>query len=100
MDMESVPMPIKNLSKIFQPRSVAVVGASVNAGSVGRTVVENLQRAEFAGDLYPINPKYQSILDLRAYPLIDKVTQYTGFVNYRHARRNDTSYNKHFSICR
>jgi acetyltransferase len=64
-------MPTRNLSKIFQPRSVAVIGASVKLGSVGRTVLENLQRAGFAGELYPINPKYDSVLNLRAYPSID-----------------------------
>jgi len=66
-------MPIQNLSKIFQPRSVAVVGASINLGSVGRTVLENLQRAGFAGELYPINPKYESVLNLRTYASIDKL---------------------------
>ena len=66
-------MPIRNLSKIFQPRSVAVIGASIELGSVGRTVLENLQRAGFTGDLYPVNPKYESVLNLRAYPSIDKL---------------------------
>ncbi|MEX0613887.1 MAG: bifunctional acetate--CoA ligase family protein/GNAT family N-acetyltransferase [Pirellulales bacterium] len=66
-------MPIQNLSKIFQPRSVAVIGASIKLGSVGRIVLENLQRAGFAGELYPINPKYESVLNLRAYSSIDKL---------------------------
>ena len=66
-------MPIQNLSKIFQPRSVAVIGASAKLGSVGRTVLENRQRARFAGELFPINPKYDSVLNLRAYPSISKL---------------------------
>lgn len=53
-----------NLAKIFRPNSVAVVGASAKAESVGRTVLENLQQARFPGPIYPINPKYQSLLGL------------------------------------
>jgi len=60
----------QTLSKIFRPRRVAVIGASIKAGSVGRTVLENLQRASFPGDIYPINPKYDSLLGLPAYPSI------------------------------
>jgi acetyltransferase len=62
-------MPLK-LSKIFRPNSVAVVGASDRRGSVGRTVLENLQRAEFAGPIYPVNPKHQLLLKLPAYPSV------------------------------
>jgi acetyltransferase len=60
-------MHIQNLSKIFRPRSVAVIGASAKEASVGRTVLENLQQAGFAGDIYPVNPKYDSLLGLPAY---------------------------------
>lgn len=62
-------MPQK-LSKIFRPRGVAVVGAGIKVGSVGRTVLENLKRAEFPGELYPVNPKHDAVLGLRAYPSI------------------------------
>src|SRR5688572_32445112 len=70
--MEGV-MPTHNLSKIFRPRSVAVIGASSKVGSVGYTVLENLKRCGFCGEIYPINPKYDSLLDLRAFPSIDAV---------------------------
>jgi acetyltransferase len=60
-------MPTHNLSKIFRPRSVAVIGASEKKGSVGRTLLENLRQAEFPGDVFPVNPKYDKLLDLRAY---------------------------------
>jgi acetyltransferase len=64
-------MPTNNLSKIFSPKSVAVIGASERIGSVGRTVLENLQRAEFPGPLYPVNPKHESLCKLRSYPAVD-----------------------------
>jgi acetyltransferase len=63
-------MPTHNLSKILSPNSVAVIGASEKPSSVGRNVLENLQLAKFPGRLYPINPKYGSILKLTAYPSV------------------------------
>lgn len=63
-------MPTQNLSKIFHPENIAVIGASSRPASVGRTVLENLQRAGFPGDIYPVNPKYESLLGLPSYPSI------------------------------
>jgi acetyltransferase len=58
------------LNSIFTPESVAVVGATETPGKVGRTVVENLLQGGFAGTIYPINPKRDTILGLKAYPSI------------------------------
>jgi acetyltransferase len=66
-------MPTHNLSKIFQPQSIAIIGASDTPGSVGRTVLENLKQGKFAGPLYPINPKYSSVQQLAAYPSVEVV---------------------------
>ena len=66
-------MPTQHLSKIFQPRSVAVLGASAKPGSVGRTLLENLQRAGAGMQIYPINPKYDALLGLTAYPSIQSL---------------------------
>ena len=52
----------------FRPRSVALVGTSGKENSVGRVVLENLKAAEFPGPIYPINPKYESLLGLACYP--------------------------------
>ena len=60
-------MPIRNLERIFRPRSVAVIGASRREGSVGRTVYLNLTRGDFGGEVYPVNPKYESIDESRCY---------------------------------
>ena len=51
---------------------MAVLGASERP-SVGRTIVENLQRMGFAGDIYPINPRYENLLGLRCYPSIESL---------------------------
>lgn len=54
------------LHRLFNPRSVAVVGASERAGTVGRAVLENLL-ATFKGEILPVNYKYDSVLGLRCY---------------------------------
>jgi acetyltransferase len=56
------------LNAIFEPRSVAVIGASETAGSVGRTILWNLISSPFGGTVYPVNPKRPSILGVKAYP--------------------------------
>ncbi len=58
------------LDAIFAPTSIAVVGATESAGSVGRTMVENLLQGGFAGEIYPVNPKRPSILGIKAYPSV------------------------------
>jgi acetyltransferase len=61
------------LNKFFQPQAVAVVGASPKEGSIGFTLVDNLKRDGFTGPLYPINPKYQEIMGITAYPSVTAV---------------------------
>lgn len=57
----------KGLDPLFAPRSIAVIGATENPGSVGRTVMANCL-ASFQGEIYPVNPKRQSVLGKKAYP--------------------------------
>ena len=61
------------LDHIFTPKSVAVVGATEKAGSVGRTVLWNLISSPFGGTVFPINPKRSNILGLKAYPSLAAV---------------------------
>lgn len=68
-------MPTQNLSKIFEPSSVAVLGASAKTGSVGRTVLENLHSVGVDKRIYPINPKYDSLIGLKAYPSINALPE-------------------------
>jgi len=57
---------VSSLTHFFKPRSVAVLGASVIEGTVGRAIMVNLV-SEFKGVIYPVNPKYDEILGLKAY---------------------------------
>ncbi|SES64564.1 acetyltransferase [Methanococcoides vulcani] len=57
------------LEKLFEPTSVAVIGASRTKGKVGRAVLDNLIES-YKGEIIPINPKADEILGLRCYPTI------------------------------
>ena len=52
-------MTIRNFDSLFKPASVALVGASTKAGSVGSIVAQNLLREGFTGPVWFVNPKYQ-----------------------------------------
>src|SRR5262245_37630661 len=55
------------LRVFFAPRSVAVIGATDRAGSVGRSVLRNLIATPFGGVVYPVNPARESVLGIKAY---------------------------------
>ena len=61
------------LDAIFSPRSIAVVGASETPQSVGRTLLWNLISNPFGGTVYPVNPKRQSVLGIKAYPSVTDI---------------------------
>ncbi len=63
------------LDPIFSPKSIAVIGATETVGSVGRTILDNLIKGGFAGDIYPVNPKRPTVLGLTAYTSISTVPQ-------------------------
>ena len=57
-----------SLTAFFQPRSIAVIGASEREGSVGRAIWENLRG--FSGVVYPVNAKRVELCGAKAYPNI------------------------------
>lgn len=59
------------LARLLRPRSVAVVGASDKPGALGASVLGNLLRNGFAGQIYPINPKREAIGDLPCLPSVE-----------------------------
>ncbi len=61
------------LDAIFHPRSVAVIGATEKAGSVGRTILWNLLSSPFGGTVYPVNPTRPAILGVKAYASIGAI---------------------------
>ena len=63
------------LEPLFSPKTVAVVGATEKAGTVGRAIVWNLISSPFGGTVYPVNPRRSNILGIRAYPSIGEVPE-------------------------
>ncbi|MCA9142273.1 MAG: bifunctional acetate--CoA ligase family protein/GNAT family N-acetyltransferase [Planctomycetaceae bacterium] len=61
-------MSIRNLDHLFQPKSIAVIGASTRPHSVGATVMKNLLAGGFGGPIMPVNPKYDAVGGVLAYP--------------------------------
>ncbi|MGA3178885.1 MAG: bifunctional acetate--CoA ligase family protein/GNAT family N-acetyltransferase [Verrucomicrobiota bacterium] len=64
---QAQPQP---LDCIFSPKAVALIGATESLNSVGRTVLVNLQQGKFPGAIYPVNPKRETVLGVKAYPNI------------------------------
>jgi len=52
---------------LFKPKSIAVVGASKNPEKIGFVILNNLINLGFRGEIYPVNPKYDEILELKCY---------------------------------
>jgi acetyltransferase len=63
------------LNAIFEPKSIAVIGATEKADSVGRTLLWNLISNPFGGTVFPINPKRTNVLGIKAYPNLAALPQ-------------------------
>lgn len=61
------------LAKVFEPTSVAIVGASERESSVGGQVLRNMLNSGFQGKVYPVNPKHDEILGLKAYKSVSEI---------------------------
>ena len=57
-----------DLERFFNPRSIAIVGASRDLITISGQPLKHLQSHGFHGKLYPVNPKYQEILGVKCYP--------------------------------
>ncbi|MFA6022149.1 MAG: CoA-binding protein, partial [Rhodospirillales bacterium] len=63
-------MSTKNLDKLFNPTSVAVIGASNRPGAVGALVMRNLLMGGFNGPIMPVNPRQQAVSGVLTYSSI------------------------------
>src|SRR5689334_11829764 len=57
------------LEALFQPRSIAVIGASEKP-TIARRMVTSLDRISVAGAIYPVNPGYSTVLGHPCYPTV------------------------------
>ena len=72
------PRPSKDeivtaMNRIMRPDSVAVIGASGEAGKIGNSVMKNLINGGYKGEIYPINPKADEILGYKAYKSVKDI---------------------------
>jgi acetate---CoA ligase (ADP-forming) len=63
----------RSIQPILNPRSVALVGASRQPGTIGAALLANLKRCGFTGRIYPINPKAAEVDGLPAFPSVSAV---------------------------
>lgn len=61
------------LDPIFNPKSVAVIGASRTKGKVGYAILHNLIANEYQGTIYPVNPNADSVHSIKTYPSVLEV---------------------------
>src|SRR3990172_8874976 len=64
-------MTKKNLDALFNPQSIAIVGASATPGKAGYMAVKLLET--YAGKVYPVNPKAKNILGHMVYPSLTAI---------------------------
>ncbi|MEM4472389.1 MAG: acetate--CoA ligase family protein [Archaeoglobaceae archaeon] len=72
---KSFEFRVRDISFFFDPRSVAVVGASRSIGKPGNNIVWNLKFHGFGGKIYPINPNAEEIHGLKCYPSVKDVPE-------------------------
>src|SRR3569832_537545 len=60
-------MSIRNLDRMFRPKSVAVIGASDRPHSVGAALMRNLTQGGFEGPVVPVNPRAAAVHGIMAY---------------------------------
>lgn len=68
-------MTTRNFSALFEPKAIALVGASNQAGSVGAVLARNLFEGGFAGEIWPVHPREREI---RSRPCFSSVAELPG----------------------
>lgn len=64
---------LSSMKSIMEPKSIAVIGASAEAGKIGNSVMKNLINGGYKGNIYPIHPKAGEILGYKAYKSVKDV---------------------------
>ncbi|MCX8103938.1 MAG: CoA-binding protein, partial [Candidatus Bipolaricaulota bacterium] len=70
-------MSTKNsdITLLFEPRSVAIIGASHDPNKIGHKIVQNIVANGYAGRVFPVNPKGGEILGLQVYPSVQEIPE-------------------------
>jgi acyl-CoA synthetase (NDP forming) len=73
--METSGINLASLRPLFEPRSIAVIGASATPGKIGAAPIAFLQRGGFSGAIYPVSRTSKEVAGLRAYVSVKDVEQ-------------------------
>ncbi|RYE77666.1 MAG: CoA-binding protein, partial [Oxalobacteraceae bacterium] len=68
------------LSRLLEPRSIALIGASGNAGRIGGMPLDLLQHFGYAGKVFPVNPKYEEVFGNRCFPDVESLPEVPDLV--------------------
>ena len=63
------------LTPLFEPKSLAIIGASETEKSVGNFIIRNMLDAGFKGKLFAVNPKHEQIYGIPSYPSVEDIPQ-------------------------
>jgi len=61
---------------MMNPKTVAAIGATEKEESIGQAVMKNLLLGKDQRQIYPVNPKRESVMGLKCYPSISKIPEH------------------------
>ncbi|TDV57402.1 acetate--CoA ligase family protein [Actinophytocola oryzae] len=64
-----------DLNRLIRPKSVAIIGASDNERRIGGRPLRILRRRGYPGEIYPVNPEYETVQGIRCYRDIESLPQ-------------------------
>jgi len=64
---------VRQMNRIMKPKAVAVIGASAENGKIGNSVMKNLINGGYKGKIYPVHPKADEIMGMKAYKSVKDV---------------------------
>ncbi|MDD5163094.1 MAG: acetate--CoA ligase family protein [Candidatus ainarchaeum sp.] len=64
-----------SLEKMFDPKSIAIIGASDHQDSIGQALMKNLVGSGYSGSIYPVNPKRKSVFGIHCYRSVGQVPE-------------------------
>ncbi len=65
----------KDLERLFNPRSIAIVGASQDLATISGQPLRHLTSHHYRGRIYPVNPKYPEILGIKCYATVEALPE-------------------------
>ena len=68
-----MPTSSHELEKLFNPASIAIIGASAREGSIGFNLVQNLHLSGYEGDIFAVNHKYEEVLGHKCFKSIEEL---------------------------